>query len=328
MDNALNSKIKLVNDCLRTKESKKINSKALRTILSAKIGDFITARKNIFDSKYSQEGIMGVDGSINQIGATFPYLLTLIRAYAMCTIADSEGNTDKIEEVFCHVLEADRSVLENIVDSAEGYMTMENAFSKYTKDRMAKLELMSAINGIKRYKPKNVFMDGGFYRYEITCPSLWAEFKKLCLETDTLVVGVIEEVSTHKLSSLLEKDLPLHMSRDYDRELLFGVLEIGEWLKVKSDIEIKDGYYTAFARFSKHPQVIGIDFLKEQIASVDSTMELIASLTPLDSRGIPLWIDIVDKNVRITHQETEVLMGSMDRDIREKFVIANHDRRQ
>jgi hypothetical protein len=328
MDTALSDKIKAINEYLRTKENKKINREELRSLLEVRVGEFISPLRSFRTEKYVEHGILGVDGSISNVGATFPHLLTLFRACSMNTKADNEGNMEKIVEAFCPVYEQDRAALEVIVTDSDGAITMENAFHKYTKNRMAELELLSAMNGIKRFKSKIVLMDGGFYRFEITCPTLWKEFKQLCLDTGTLAVGVIEEVSTHSISKLLQEDLPVYMNRDYDRELLFGTLEVGEWLKVNKDIEIKKGYYTCFARFSKHPQVIAVDFLKEQLDEVDSTMELIASLTPVNSRGVPIWIDIVDMNVRITQNETDIILSTMDLDIKEKFITANHDRRQ
>jgi NurA-like 5'-3' nuclease len=328
MDKSLNEKIKVINEYLRTKESKKISNNELRKLIEDSVGSFKVPDRGIGVEKYTKDGILGVDGSISNVGATFPYVLTLIRAYTMNTKADKQGNMEKVEEVFCPVYAQDRITLEDMVAEVDGSITMENAFHRYTKDRMAELELMSAMKGIERFKSKIILMDGGFYRFEITCPTLWKEFKALCLKTGTLAVGVIEEVSTHKISKLLIDDLPANMNKDYDRELLFGALKVGEWLKVNDDIEIKKGYYTSFARFSKHPQVIGVDFLKEQMDEVDTTMDLIASLTPINSRGVPIWIDMVDANVRFTQKETDVLLSSMDIDIREKFIIANHDRRQ
>lgn len=328
MDKTLNEKIKVINDYLRTKESKKITNKDLRSLIEDNVGKFKVPARDIKVDKYTNEGILGVDGSISNVGATFPYVLTLIRAYTMNTKADRDGNMEKVEEVFCPVYAQDRTILEEMVAEVDGAITMENAFHRYAKDRMAELELISAMRGIERFKSKIILMDGGFYRFEITCPSLWKEFKASCLKTGTLAVGVIEEVSTHKISKLLREELPVNMSKDYDRELLFGALNVGEWLKINEDIEIKKGYYTVFARFSKHPQVIGVDFLKEQTDEVDTTMDLLASLTPVNSRGVPIWIDMVDANVRITQKETDILLSSMDIDIREKFIIANHDRRQ
>ena len=328
LDKALNEKIKVINDYLRTKEKKKISNSKLRKLIEDNVGEFKCPTRDIKVDKYTKEGILGVDGSISNVGATFPYVLTLIRAYTMNTKSDKHGNMEKVEEVFCPVYEEDRLTLEDMVAEVDGSTTMENAFQRYTKDRMAELELMSAMQGIERFNSKMILMDGGFYRFEITCPSLWKKFKALCLKTGTLAVGVIEEVSTHKLSKLLREELPPNMNKDYDRELLFGALKAGEWLKINEDIEIKKGYYTSFARFSKHPQVIGIDFLKEQMDEVDTTMDLIASLTPINSRGVPIWVDMVDANVRITQKETDVLLSSMDIDIREKFIMANHDRRQ
>lgn len=147
------------------------------------------------------------------------------------------------------------------------------------------------------------------------------------MTTGTLAVGVIEEVSTHKMSRLLVEKLPDYMHFDYDRELLYGVLRQGEWLKVNEDIEIKKGYYTAFARFSSNPQVIGLDIFKEQMDEVEDAVQLVAGLTAQKSRGVPVLVDIVDKAARVTQREVGILLGMMDLDIKEKFIVSQHERR-
>ncbi|NBI07618.1 DNA double-strand break repair nuclease NurA [Senegalia massiliensis] len=329
MNSSLITKINNINSFLRNKENNKIDKSELRKLLNSKIGNFITTDKHMQINRYKDNGILSVDGSINNEGATFPYLITLLRAYAHNTKRDNLGCIEEVEEVFCPVYKSDRDKLDNLInDMEEGNYSMESIFHSYIKNRLAELELISAMEGIKRFNNKIVLLDGGFKRFEYNCPTLLDEFKEFCLENNVTAVGIIEEVSTHTISKLLKDSLTENYIKDYDRELLFGVLNINEWLKVDLDIEIKIGYYTTFARFSQHPQIISIDFLKEQVDVVDEVMSLLSSLTPLKSRGIPIPIDIVDKEVRITDNETSILMGELDLDIKEKFIVANHNRRQ
>lgn len=325
----LSEKIKSININLRTKENKKISKDDLRSILNRTVGNIL--KSNSIDSvkKYMDFGILGVDGSINTYGATFPYQLSFFRSCVMNTKADNKGERIlKNEDIFSPVLVDHRNILDKIIEENNGKMTYEGALALYNKQKLAELELQIAIEGVKKFGSKVILLDGGFVRYELLCPALLETFKILCLETETLAVGVIEEVSTHKLSRLLEFELPESMSNDYDRELLFGALNVKEWLKINEDIEIKQGYHTSFAKLSKHPQVIGIDLFKEQMDKIETVVSLLDSLTPIGSRGVPVWIDIVDKEVRITKKEIDVLMSGIDIDIQEKFFIAQKDRRQ
>ena len=73
---------------------------------------------------------------------------------------------------------------------------------------------------------------------------------------------------------------------------------------------------------------IGIDILSEQKKYIKDAANLVYSLTPYNSRGVPLWLDIVDKEVRVTDQFMKSMLEEyMDRDIYERFFISERDRR-
>jgi hypothetical protein len=72
----------------------------------------------------------------------------------------------------------------------------------------------------------------------------------------------------------------------------------------------KKAYYTAFARFSEAPQAVGCDFF----AGETRLLQLLSFLdlsTPNASRGIPLWLDIVDADARLTRQEAEDILHAI-----------------
>jgi len=332
MNKRIYDKLKELNNNLRIKENKKINREKLRQIISRKVGDFISLDNKIsIPIRYKKAGIMGVDGSINTYGGNFPYEVTFFRGLAKNTkLNKNKKNTVILEDVFTPFYPKHRAIIDKMLTDENGkeIMTLENALYKYKKDRLTELELLTAIEGIYQYEPSLIIMDGGFYRFDINTPDLWKELQQLCIKKNVLIVGVIEEVSTHKIAQFIKEDIP-YFNKSYDREVLFGLLNPNEWLKVKSDIEIKKGYYTAFGRFSNHPQATGLDFLKEQIDYVEEIVEIIKGLTPVKSRGIPVWLDIVDREVRITRKELEVYINNcFDRDIIEKFLIPNSNRRQ
>ncbi len=57
---------------------------------------------------------------------------------------------------------------------------------------------------------------------------------------------------------------------------------------------------------------------------------LVFTLTPENSRGVPpLWLDIVDKEVKISDEIMRGLMERyMDRGIYERFFVSERDKRQ
>lgn len=325
MDIGFYGQITKLNNCLRTKEIKKKNNPSLRKLIENKAGLLIPIKDDpaVID-KYSKRGILGVDGSVNSEGAAFPFVLSFFRGVAMNTKElPKAGRKIVTEEIFSPLKESDLTIL--IRQAVKDGQTIEMAFQKYHLKRMAEIELITAIEGISEFKTDIILMDGGFVRFEILAPELWADFKAFCLELDVLAVGVIEEVSTSALANILgDKSL----GKDYDREILYGLLEPREYLKIKEDLEIKKGYYSAFARLSNHPQVIGVDLFTENKEQIGEVMPLLAGLTPAAGRGIPLWLDIVDREARITRKEVDLYMGCIDLDIREKFMMAQHNRRQ
>ena len=141
-----------------------------------------------------------------------------------------------------------------------------------------------------------------------------------------ILVGVIEEVATAELCSLTGLEVP--GLRIYDREFLFGLLEVGEMVALGGESAIKRNYTTVFARMGSTPQAVACDFLAEQGEFLLPAMNLIYSLTPSQGRGIPAWLDLVDREVRLTRKSMEtVIMNGLDPLVRERFFTANRERR-
>ncbi|OAT85749.1 DNA double-strand break repair nuclease NurA [Desulfotomaculum copahuensis] len=115
----------------------------------------------------------------------------------------------------------------------------------------------------------------------------------------------------------------------YDRELLFGLLEPGECLFTHPQVEVKNaGLYTVFARLSRHPQAVAVDFLCAQAGVAKEVMRYLYTITPAGSRGIPLFLDLVDAEVRLSHRDVRLLAGAgLDPAVRECFFTAQRQRR-
>lgn len=292
--------------------------RALKDLIK-EIGTFYTADKRCENKEMR---IAAVDGSLFTYGGTYPYMLACCQSYAYVLPRD-KGDIS-FARVFSPLVDDDLERLR-----AEGQQDdvseLEMAAIKTAQKLMSQLEMRAAMEAVQRYRPYLLMLDGGFVQYRIKAPELWDEFVKKALEAGTLIVGVIEEVSTHMISEVLENRIP---SQPYDREVFYGNLEVGQWFLVHPDYCTKKGFMTAFARFSRQPQVIACDFLFEQRERVEEVMNAIYSMTPEHSRGIPLVLDLVDRAVRLTAPEIKKLIEvSLDPIAREMLLRAQRDRR-
>ncbi|NLY19932.1 MAG: hypothetical protein GXZ08_01415 [Tissierellia bacterium] len=108
--------------------------------------------------------------------------------------------------------------------------------------------------------------------------------------------------------------------------MLNGVLDIGECILIKDEVNKKysnddeDGFSSAFMRLSNSPNIVGLDILDTQANYLEEMVAFAYTMTPKNSRGVPLWIDIVDSEVRITDELLSYLiLDYIDRDLYEVF---------
>lgn len=201
----------------------------------------------------------------------------------------------------------------------QGQVQEEDEFSfeseMYVKKEMARLEVRVTIEALEKETPKMIFMDGGFIRYIISCKEDFEELKKICIERGIILAGVIEEIKT----SILGKELDL---KAYDREILFSLLDYKEAMLIKDEINNKaeEGITSAFVRTSMKPYAIGVDISTEQKDAMKDVLKTMIMLTPKDSRGIPIILDIVDKKVKITDEiKQRVLVKELDKDVYDRY---------
>ena len=184
---------------------------------------------------------------------------------------------------------------------------------------MADLEVQAARQSIRKWQPSLIMMDGSLSRYQFQAEESWQQLVKLALQENVLLVGVIEEIGTRKISENLKEELPSKMENMYDRELLFGLLGEKEVMEIK-DIGLTHGFKKSFFRSARDPGVIGLDMLKEQQTQLDFVAQVVYALTPQDGRGIPLWLDIVDNEVRISNQMLDAMVENyIDPDLKQKL---------
>ena len=303
----MKEKMILLNEKLIERERKIPHSTVLRKKLKEH-GDFIhisqMSKTEILDFSKSK-GLMGVDGSYMTMGETFPNILFLAQAIAKSTNAPKE--TVRNVDIFSGLLDGG-----------------EEDINEYSK-KVAEMEVQVALQGLEKFNPFAVFLDGGFWRLTKNCTNkgknLWNKFSKLCIEGNHLLVGVIEDVGSYELCDKIELETVFH-----DRDLMFGILGIGEVYFLKEPY--KGDFLKVFARFSKDPMSIACDFLPQQKDSVLNMLKFIYSLTPINERGIPLWCDIVDKEVKITKEMACSIVSSyIDPVLQEKILTGKRNRR-
>lgn len=260
--------------------------------------------------------LVAVDGSVNSLGISYPHILLLFQAYAKCSTGGGCLQSDILTPLLPkHLQRLGKDNSDN------------QQLAGAQKRILAAMELQVAMEAIKEYKPWLVLFDGGFMRFTRHAPKQWEEYRRLALAAGVLSVGVIEEAESHGLSRVLgltgEGQVPV-----YDRELLFGVLAPGECFVTYPEREVKSEFCTVFARLSRQPQATAYDFLPEQASSREEVMRFLFTITPSGSRGIPVFIDIVDAEVRVSKREMELLVSAyLDAGLRERFFIPNRQRR-
>lgn len=256
--------------------------------------------------------IVGVDGSKNRIGNLYPHYLIAINAMAKPMDLDKKPIT--IPCIYTPII--------------SGFDQKES--EEEEKSIMARLEAKVAIEAIEKYSPYILMMDGSLMTYRIRCLEEWEKLKSIALSRNVLLIGIIEEIKTKELSTYLIKK-KIDITEDlYDKEILFGVLEEGEYININpsKSKKNKEKIASCFLRTSTDPNVIGIDFLEDQRDYIKEICDIVYTLTPRDSRGIPIWLDIVDKEVKISDEMMKALVETyIDEDLSKIFLKAKRENR-
>jgi hypothetical protein len=320
----LNEELKKINVELKNRFTGFLSKTELRQKLADNLGNLKELSNLSAEEIIKWTGgrpVAAVDGSVNSVGSVFPYIIYLLQAQAM--ISDSKNEV--LAEIFSPLVPEHYLQLSNLAEELQALP--EQAIMQKKDLALTELELAAAIRAVQTYRPFLILFDGGFARFERYAFAAWQEYQKLALAGGVLTVGVIEEAKSFGLATAL--GLSVSNPQVYDRELLFGLLQPGEaFLPDFGNVIKKRGYYTAFARFSQSPQAVACDFLDEQQGQAEQIMNYLYAITPSGSRGIPLLLDIVDAEIKISHKEMEMLAEvCLDADIREKYLIANRKRR-
>ena len=249
--------------------------------------------------------LVGVDGSTNRVGGAYPHYIDLFQALAKPT----KGEGIYLNKCFSPMT------------------GLENEYDTNSKDKiLAVIEIEAALEAAIKLNPKMIMMDGGLIRYQINNKKKYDELKEYCEENNIILFGVIKDIKTNIIARNFNQDESI-----YDRELLFGRLDEGEILEIynqKNNKYIDGNLVSAFLRTSSSANAIGLDIIETQRKYLENVANLTYSLTPKSSRGVPLWLDIVDKEVKITDALIRSMLEEyLDRDIYERFFVSERDRR-
>ncbi|HHY48058.1 MAG TPA: DNA double-strand break repair nuclease NurA [Firmicutes bacterium] len=332
-DEGIKVRLRELNDRLATRRAGRPGFDDFRRLLEANLGRFVSLApisEDEIDSWAQGRPVVGVDGSVNSYGESYPYVLHIFQASARTTRPLDGKDHLTCSSVVSPLFPEDRRALEDERDRLmREDKPLELAWEGLRHRRLAELEVEVAIRAVNEIRPFLVIFDGGFMRYVVQAFDKWNEYRRVSLEQGVISVGVIEETATKLIAEVLGDKLPPGLRDEHDRSLLFGVLREGEALGIREDIRFKRSeFYTAFARFSRHPQAIACDFFREQVDHVKEVLDFLYTITPQGGRGMPLWLDIVDQEVRITGQDLEMMLSLyLDRDLMEMFLRPHRDRR-
>ncbi len=278
-------------------------------------------------SLFNGSGMVGVDGSLNTRGASFPYTVTLFRALARSTRPGKTGERFWAYRVFSPLLAQHRAAMQAQLDQG---LEPEEILARIRWGTLATLEAEVGQDALEREKPRLLLWDGGFARLEAHAPAIWEQLQASALRQGTIMLGVTEEIATRALAgSLLDTEEKAAESctpgafreREADREFLYGVLQPGEAFRTVAPAGRTSRWGRVYTRLARHPQVIAVDYLTGQAGELEAALNWLYTITPSHGRGFPLWLDVVDHEVRLTGEQMEALLAAcLDPALQELFL--------
>lgn len=265
--------------------------------------------------------LVGVDGSNKEFGGQFPYYFELFRALAK----PSHGEPVVLKDLHCP--------LPSDVEDAESAIRNDN---EVRQRKLAALEVEAALRAIDKHEPALILMDGPLVRFDMRTKESFSILREKALRENILLVGCIENIESKVVETVLGDEVPPGWRNRYDRDLLWDTLDYGEVLMVRrpakgiprreEDREKAVPIRTWFMRSAMEPGVVGVDMLEEQAGDMGWVVDYLYTLSPPDGRGIPIWLDIVDREVRLTQVELEAYVSLLDREVQKMFKSKRDDR--
>lgn len=255
-----------------------------------------------------------VDGSWISLGSSFPYIIEVYRALARTT----RGAEVKKERMFCPLRKSDMDMFK--ASGAKGPKDL----SDFRSAQITKMEVTAGLELIRKERPNLLLLDGGLLPIESHAPEAW---QMLCREADrsgTILVGVIEDIESDALAGMIDLECDAG-----DAEVLDGVLGIGEaFLPDKSLVIKSERLAVAFVRYASEPRPIGIDVRVQDADKLPLVLDLIGTVTPKHGRGIPLWLDVIDRDVRLNSSQVEQWLRAGLGSLYDAILVPHRRRRQ
>ncbi|MDB4894738.1 MAG: NurA domain protein [Firmicutes bacterium] len=266
--------------------------------------------------RFEDRLLVGVDGTINSFGSHFPYYVDFLRALAK----PSRGEGISLKDIHCPLPPE---------DEAEAEIALRND-NEVRQRKLANLEVQAALAAIDAYRPAVILMDGPLVRFDMRTKESFSILREKVIQENILLAGCIENIESKVIASVMGDALPSGWRNRYDRDLLWRVLDYGEVLEVArpakgtarqgQDADTATRIRTWFMQSSREPGVVGLDLLEEQAAAgVSWLADYLFTISPADGRGIPIWLDLVDREVRLTHAELEAYVQLLDPQVRRVF---------
>lgn len=241
--------------------------------------------------------LVGVDGSLNVFGASFPYLVIFFRALAKSTKPGGENGCVWARKLFSPLLPAHWVRVEEKLKMG---LDPEEILARIRWETLAQLEVEVGKEALEKYRPRLILWDGGFARMKAHTPEVWTNLKAQAIKQGVVMLGITEEIATSTLGSWM--DFAGETGSFADREALYGLLNPGEafqWEKGRVCV-----------RLARHPQVVAVDYLPEQAEDLEFMLNFLYTITPRQGRGFPLWLDVVDVEVRLTGEQIEGFLAA------------------
>lgn len=308
----LQLKLKKLNQALRETYPKNLlDTHRIRQHLS-EVGEFVRIKK--FSDLELQDwvqgkSVVGVDGSVNSTKGIEMRTLSVFQALAKGTQGEEAWEAD----VYTPLIQDEWET--------EGLLARE---AQKRGARLSRLEMKVTKRAIRDWKPRVVMMDGSLLHYHFDDADEWEKVSYLAEESGVLVVGIAEEVGSRGLAKQLFPEHPAWS----DRDLLYGLLEIGEAYEWSEWSPAGTRMWKMVFRPSYSPAPVGVDGLLLQKQERINLLRLVYSLTPQQGRGIPYWLDIVDQQVRVTNPLVQTMVDQyIDPELRHRLLSPKRSER-
>jgi len=289
-----------------------------RALLTSRVGQLRPLRRLAGAELQSFLGgrpLVGVDGSLNTFGGQYPHYVDFLRALAKPSVGEPVV----------------RKAIHSPIPGEEDAETARRNDQEVRQQKLAALEVAAATGIAERAEtaPALILMDGPLVRFDMRARESFFALREVAERKNIMLTGCIENIESRVISTLLGEHAPPAWRNRYDSDLLWDTLEVGEVLEVSHPVKgsaYQDGEQekaapirTWFMRSSLDPAVIGLEMLEDQVSDMGRVADYLYTLTPPDGRGIPIWLDIVDREVRLTQVELDAYVQLLNPQLKRVF---------